>query len=95
MKTRKTLQSVDIPEFQQSIDNMEPSSMIYVDKVSAIAHRIHTLLEKKGLTQRELANKMFKNEEEISKWINGEQNFTLRTIAKIEAALGEPLIIVL
>jgi transcriptional regulator with XRE-family HTH domain len=37
---------------------------------------------------------MGKKPSEISKWLNGEHNFTLRSLAKLEAELGEPIITV-
>jgi hypothetical protein len=37
---------------------------------------------------------MGKKEPEISKWINGVQNFTLKTLSKLEAALGQEIITV-
>lgn len=33
-----------------------------------------------------------KKEPEISKWMRGTHNFTIGTIAAIEAALGEPIL---
>ncbi|MBK8153775.1 MAG: hypothetical protein IPK61_12500 [Saprospiraceae bacterium] len=34
---------------------------------------------------------MDKKPSEISKWLSGEHNFTLRSLAKLSAELGEPL----
>lgn len=58
-----------------------------------ILDRIHELLLLKfNGKQNLLAKKMGKSEAEISKWINGNQNFTIRTISKLEAAFGEPIL---
>lgn len=65
----------------------------YVDHSFDIVNRIHDLLEKQGRTQRDLANLMEKKESEISKWMQGTHNFTLKSIAKIESVLGEKLIV--
>lgn len=53
--------------------------------------RINQLLESKGLNQQEFAEKLGKRPSEISKWINGSHNLTLKTIAKMEAVLEAPL----
>jgi transcriptional regulator with XRE-family HTH domain len=53
---------------------------------------INQILREKGYTQKSLANKLEKSPSEIHKWLNGEHNFTLRSIAKLEAELGETLI---
>lgn len=65
----------------------------YVDHSFDIVNRIYDLLEKQGKTQRDLANLMGKKESEISKWMQGTHNFTLKSLAKIESVLGEKLII--
>ena len=57
-----------------------------------IAERIHEVLSKKGLTQKDLAKQLHKRESEISKWLTGRHNFTMQTIAKIETALDCQLI---
>jgi len=54
---------------------------------------IQELLRKKGLTQKDLAQKLGKSESEISKWLTTGHNLTLKSIAKIEAVLGEAVII--
>ena len=65
---------------------------IFVRHYTDIVVRIHYLLKKKGLTQNELAIRMNKKPSEISKWLNGNHNLTLKTLAKLEAELGEPII---
>lgn len=57
-----------------------------------IAERISEVLKEKDLTQKDFAHKLNKRESEISKWLTGRHNFTLRTIARIETALGCKLI---
>lgn len=60
-----------------------------------ILDRIHELLnEKFDGKQRLLADKMGKTEAEVSKWLNGVQNFTIKTLVKLSIAFGEPIIAV-
>lgn len=54
--------------------------------------RINSVLKAKGYTQKSLAEKLDKNPSEIHKWLSGEHNFTLRSIAKLQAELGEILL---
>ena len=58
----------------------------------AVSDRIHQLLVDQGLTQKEFAKKMKKSEAEVSVWLSGQHNFTLRTLARISVVLGEDLI---
>ena len=44
------------------------------------------------MTQRELAEALGKNEAEVSRWMRGTHNFTIRTLAKISNVLGTQII---
>lgn len=62
-----------------------------VETSFAIANRIHEILESKGMTQRQFADKLGKRESEVSKWMRGTHNFTMSSLAKMECVLGEPI----
>jgi len=81
-----------IPEFMESIESMPADSKIFVDKSLEIADYIFLLMEHRGMKQKDLADKMGKSEAEVSKLLGGMHNYTLRSIAKIEAALGSTVI---
>ena len=63
-----------------------------VDLEFAVSNRIVELMQKHGLTKLELAQKLSKRPSEITKWLSGQHNFTLRTIALLSAFFGESLI---
>jgi transcriptional regulator with XRE-family HTH domain len=65
---------------------------IFVDLYADLVVRINQILRDKGLTKKELAENLGKHPSEVSKWLNGEHNFTLRSLAKLSAELGEPLL---
>lgn len=65
---------------------------IFVDLYAELVVRINQLLREKDITKKELAEKLDKKPSEISKWLGGEHNFTLRSLAKLSAELGEPLL---
>ena len=65
---------------------------IFVRQYTDIVVRVNELLRQKGYTQKELAERMNKKPSEISKWLKGNHNLTLKTIAKLEAELGAPII---
>lgn len=60
----------------------------------SIAEKLDGLLKERGMSQRELAKSTGKTEAEVSRWLGGTHNFTLRTLAKISIAIGEDLITV-
>jgi len=78
--------------FDELFDKVDAATKREIDLNSDIAYKIDCILKRKGLTQRDLARKMGKNESEISRWISGRNGFTTTTIAKLEAAIGERLV---
>ncbi|MCC8113000.1 MAG: helix-turn-helix domain-containing protein [Bacteroidales bacterium] len=57
-----------------------------------IALAIKMLLREKGITQNEFAQKMGVTPGQISRMLSGETNFEIKTISKIEEALGAQVI---
>ncbi len=65
----------------------------YVDINLAISEQVMKYLHDKRLTQKDLAQKLGKRESEISKWLSGTHNLTLKSISKISAILNEQIIV--
>ncbi len=63
-----------------------------VDLSFLIVDRIHSILQERGLKQKDLATMLGKKESEISKWMRGTHNFTIDTISSIESVLGQPIL---
>ena len=57
-----------------------------------LAARLDAALKEKGITQKQFAQMLGKRESEVSRWLTGRHNFTLRTIALIETRLSMNLI---
>ena len=70
-----------------------PDGVISEVQLSAdIIARIDALLKERGMTQRDLARKLGKSDAVVSRWTTGFPNLTLRSIAELSTALGQPLI---
>ena len=65
---------------------------IFVDYTFDLSKRIQFLLDQNSMEQKDLAKALGKNESEISKWMSGSHNFTLKTVARIEDVLGDRLL---
>ena len=78
--------------FKEKMAAVSPEIMLETQLSAAIIARIDTILKKKGMTQRELARKLGRSEAVVSRWTTGFPNLTLKSIAEISTALGEPLI---
>jgi transcriptional regulator with XRE-family HTH domain len=77
---------------QKILDDTPEYVKIEVRTYGNLVMRIHEILAEKGINQATLAASMDKKPSEISKWLGGEHNFTLRSIAKLEAELGVELL---
>lgn len=80
--------------FRQIVDETPAELKTQLRFSDSIAEKLDNLLKERGMSQRELARNTGKTEAEVSRWLGGTHNFTLRTLAKISTALGEDLITV-
>jgi DNA-binding Xre family transcriptional regulator len=78
--------------FEEKVSAVSPEILSEVRLSADIIARIDAILKEKKMTQRDLARKMGRSEAVISRWTTGFPNLTLRSIAEISTALGEPLI---
>jgi len=63
-----------------------------VDMEMALSDRIYNLMISRGLTKAEFARAIGKRPCEITKWLSGQHNFTIKTISMLSAFFGEPLV---
>ena len=61
--------------------------------VLAVSARVHMLLKERGWTQRELARRMEVPESNVSRILEGRHSLTLKTLAKLDMAFGQPILI--
>ncbi|MBR6458188.1 MAG: helix-turn-helix transcriptional regulator [Bacteroidales bacterium] len=78
--------------FDQKVEAVSKEIMTEVQLSADIIARIDKILKEKNMTQRDLARKLGKSGAVVSRWTTGFPNLTLRSIAEISCALGEPLI---
>lgn len=90
MKTPQAIDDLNV--FDEILENTSKESKLFVSRSLAIANQILHILDKKGMRQKDLADLLVKKEAEVSRWLTGFHNFTVKSIAKIEAALGEQII---
>lgn len=79
---------------QRILDKTPKEVEIFVRMYGDIIVRVQELIKENKITQKELAKRMDKKPSEISKWLNGNHNLTLRSLAKLQAELGEPIIFI-
>ena len=57
-----------------------------------VSNRLDDLMREKGISKIELAKALDKRPSEVTRWLSGQHNFTLRTIATLSAFFGKPVI---
>ena len=78
--------------FHKVLDETPKEINMRVDWSFDISTAIDNALRDKGMTQKELARQIGTSDAAVSRWLGGNHNFTLSTLAKISAVLGVPLI---
>lgn len=59
-----------------------------------ISNRLEELMKEKELSRKQLADALGKRPSEITRWLSGEHNFTIATLAMLSTFFGKPIIIV-
>ena len=94
MKIMNEARKYTSPIIQEALRNIDPTRREMVRRRMMISARIDDALKSKSWTQKQLADMMGKRPSEVTKWLSGNHNFTLETIALIEKNLGITLITV-
>ncbi|MHC6202800.1 helix-turn-helix domain-containing protein [Breznakiellaceae bacterium SP9] len=74
------------------LDSLSPDEQIAAEFIAKIAVSIQTARRERGYTQKELAERIGVSQVMISRWENGDENFTVATLAKISSVLGIGLV---
>jgi len=80
------------PLFKEMMDKIPAESRRESELSYSIARRINEVLVRKGWTQADLAKAVGRPPAVVSRWMSGTQNFTLKTLASLEIAMGEKII---
>lgn len=72
--------------------NIPPHIHKEMDLSFDIADRTDAILNAKGWSHKDLAKALNKTEGEVSRWLTGRHDFTLRTLAKISCVLNSDII---
>lgn len=63
-----------------------------VDLCGDISDKIDQLMRERGLSKKQLAEALGRCPSEITKWLSGQHNFTIATIAEISAFFGQSIL---
>lgn len=81
-------------KYEAIVQAIPPHIKAEGDLEFAVSTRIYDLMTQKGLSKAEFARAIGKRPCEITKWLSGQHNFTLATIAMLSTFFGQPIITV-
>ena len=79
-------------KFQQMVTEVPQDVQTEIDLSFDIANEIYALMQERGLSKKQFADALGKKPSEIAKWLSGQHNFTIRTLARLSTFFDKPLI---
>lgn len=58
----------------------------------AISNKIDVLMQERGLSKKQLADQLGKRPSEITRWLSGQHNFTVSTLAMLSTFFGKSIV---
>lgn len=58
----------------------------------AISNKIDALMQERGLSKKQFADQIGKRPSEITRWLSGQHNFTVSTLAMLSSFFGKSII---
>ncbi len=86
------MKAMNNPSFQQMLATVPTEVQQKVDFDLAISNRIYELMAERGLTQKQLAKALGKRPGEITKWLSGQHNFTIKTLNLLSLFFNKTLV---
>lgn len=80
--------------FNELITSVPKDIKVELNLSFAISNRIYELMTERGLTKKQFADALGKRPSEITKWLSGQHNFTIRTLSQLSVFFGKSLITV-
>lgn len=90
----KPLKNIEIysPVIKEAYDRITDVEWEADALTESIASRIDQVMKEKGINKKQLAELTHRRPSDVTRWLGGGHNFTCKTIALIQHALGEPII---
>lgn len=80
-------------QFKQMVAEVPQDVKTEVNLSFAIADEIYRLMQERGLSKKQFAEALGKKPSEVTKWLSGQHNFTIRTLSLLSSFFGKPLVI--
>lgn len=72
-----------INKYREMVRQVPPDIKEEINLSFAISNKIDALMQERGLTKKQFADQIGKRPSEITRWLSGQHNFTVFTLAML------------
>lgn len=79
-------------KYREMVDQVPPEIKEEINLSFAISNKIDSLMQERGLSKKQFADQIGKRPSEITRWLSGQHNFTVSTLAMLSTFFGKSII---
>lgn len=78
--------------YREMVSQVPPEIKEEINLSFAISNKIESLMQERGLSKKQFADQLGKRPSEITRWLSGQHNFTVPTLAMLSTFFGKSII---
>lgn len=78
--------------YREMVGQVPPQIKEEINLSFAISNKIDALMRERGLSKKQFADQIGKRPSEITRWLSGQHNFTVSTLAMLSSFFGKSII---
>ncbi len=78
--------------YREMVSQVPPEIKEEINLSFAISNKIDALMHERGLSKKQFADQIGKRPSEITRWLSGQHNFTISTLAMLSDFFGKSII---
>ncbi len=78
--------------YREMVGQVPPEIKEEINLSFAISNKIDALMHERGLSKKQFADQIGKRPSEITRWLSGQHNFTVSTLAMLSSFFGKSII---
>lgn len=79
-------------KYREMVDQVPPEIKEEINLSFAISNKIDALMQECGLSKKQFADQIGKRPSEITRWLSGQHNFTISTLAMLSTFFEKSII---
>ena len=78
--------------YREMVAQVPPEIKEEINLSFAISNKIDSLMKERGLSKKQFADQIGKRPSEITRWLSGQHNFTVSTLAMLSTFFGKSIL---